>query len=243
MWQLCAFVPTHSDQTICPGLCKMQQDQPSCLNVWHCWDSVQQPLVINRCVLQLSADIVGMHQWCAQDFDDPQPGPPAPDPQPRTPSPGLHCLSHTQLSLFLFFLSGVGVRGWGSVAGGPRPGVQGWRSWAGASGGGTPGEFRAFVFLSRPSFVFFFFRISMIFRGIAVIFVRFNFEKGLEENTFGVLWTFCEAPAAPEGRRCFTTPSFHSALQRTTTNHAIWCSDQMFICLAATSLPNAFKPC
>ena len=39
------------------------------------------------------------------------------------------------------------------------------------------------------------------------------------------------------------TPSLHSAFQRTTTNHAILCTDQMLICFAVTFEPNAFEPC
>ena len=39
------------------------------------------------------------------------------------------------------------------------------------------------------------------------------------------------------------TPSFHSAFQRTATNHAIRRSDQVFIRFAVTSEPNTFQPC
>ena len=37
--------------------------------------------------------------------------------------------------------------------------------------------------------------------------------------------------------------SLHLAFQRTAANHAIRCTDQMLICFAVTSGPNAFEPC
>ena len=69
--------------------------------------------------------------------------------------------------------------------------------------------------------------------------VTANFQRSSSRD-------WCRFPRIPDHgvqESRVPTPSLHSAFQRTTTNHAVRCTDQMLICFAVTSEPNAFEPC
>ena len=69
--------------------------------------------------------------------------------------------------------------------------------------------------------------------------VTANFQRSSSRD-------WCRFPRIPD--HCvqeshIPASSLHSTFQCTTANHAIRCTDQMLICFAVTSEPNAFEPC